>query len=179
MDAVQVADIEGALISVGLFATAVVVASAVSPASRRALADVLAGTATWLAAAIALGATLGSLWFSEAAGFPPCDLCWYQRYAMYPLPIVLGLAAVLDRAVLRLGGVALAGAGLAVSAYHNVVETFGVGGGSCDPTNPCTIRWVEGLGFFTIPRMAAACFLMIIVLTLYDHLALRHLEDSP
>jgi thiol-disulfide isomerase/thioredoxin len=43
-----------------------------------------------LATAVALVATVGSLYLSEVAGFPPCRLCWFQRIAMYPLVVVLG-----------------------------------------------------------------------------------------
>ena len=45
-----------------------------------------------LAAAVAVVATLGSLYFSEIADFPPCRLCWYQRIGMYPLAVVLPIA---------------------------------------------------------------------------------------
>src|SRR5688572_4726587 len=41
---------------------------------------------------ISLVSVLGSLFYSEIAGFPPCDLCWVQRIFMYPLVIVLGFA---------------------------------------------------------------------------------------
>src|SRR3972149_7646759 len=41
---------------------------------------------------VALTATLGSLYFSEVAGFEPCKLCWLQRIFMYPLVIILGTA---------------------------------------------------------------------------------------
>ena len=47
----------------------------------------------YLAWVVALIATLGSLYFSEVRGFVPCVLCWFQRIAMYPLVIVLGVAA--------------------------------------------------------------------------------------
>ena len=49
--------------------------------------------ALWVAAVVALTATAGSLYFSEVAGFEPCALCWYQRIAMYPLVLILGIAA--------------------------------------------------------------------------------------
>ncbi len=49
--------------------------------------------ALWLAFAVALTATVGSLYFSEVAGLEPCTLCWYQRIAMYPLAVILGVAA--------------------------------------------------------------------------------------
>lgn len=44
----------------------------------------------WLVAAVC---TAGSLWFSEVAGFQPCRLCWIQRACMYPLTVVLAVAA--------------------------------------------------------------------------------------
>ena len=42
----------------------------------------------YFAFAAALAATLGSLYYSEVAGFVPCTLCWYQRILMYPLTII-------------------------------------------------------------------------------------------
>jgi disulfide bond formation protein DsbB len=47
----------------------------------------------WFAFTVALVATLGSLYLSEVAHFEPCRLCWYQRIAMYPLALILGIAA--------------------------------------------------------------------------------------
>ncbi|MEK7067519.1 MAG: disulfide bond formation protein B, partial [Patescibacteria group bacterium] len=41
---------------------------------------------------IALLATLGSLFYSEVAGFEPCKLCWYQRIFMYPQVLLWGIA---------------------------------------------------------------------------------------
>ncbi|MRA75631.1 disulfide bond formation protein B, partial [Bacillus thuringiensis] len=40
---------------------------------------------------IATSAMLISLIFSEWMKLPPCDLCWYQRMAMYPLVLILGI----------------------------------------------------------------------------------------
>ena len=45
-----------------------------------------------LAFSIAVVSTVASLWFSEVGGFVPCEFCWYQRIAMYPLVVVLGVA---------------------------------------------------------------------------------------
>jgi disulfide bond formation protein DsbB len=53
-----------------------------------------------LATAVALTCTLGSLYLSEVAKFPPCILCWYQRIAMYPLVVILAVASLRrDRSV--------------------------------------------------------------------------------
>lgn len=171
----EVADVAGVLFTAALtIAVALSVTSLFSPSIRRLVLRGLSGTGTYLAAGLALLAMAGSLWFSESAGFPPCDLCWYQRIAMYPLGIVLGIAAIRSSATGRITGLVLAGIGLAVSTWHNIIETFpDLDAGGCDPANPCTIRWVEGLGFWTIPRMAAASFALVIVFCLIDHLTHR------
>ena len=143
---------------------ALVVLRVASPASFRSLRAHLAGQGPALGAVVAVLATVGSLWYSEGAHFPPCELCWYQRIAMYPLALLLVMAAVRRDAGIRPYGMALAGVGLAVSLWHSFIETFpDRDPGGCDPSNPCTIRWVEGLGFWTIPRMAAVCFVLILV----------------
>ena len=48
-------------------------------------------TVSWL---VALVSTLGALFFSEVMDLEPCVLCWYQRIAMYPLALLLTVAAV-------------------------------------------------------------------------------------
>jgi hypothetical protein len=115
-----------------------------------------------LAAVVATVATLGSLYFSEVADFPPCRLCWYQRIAMYPLVPILGVAAARrDRAV-RWYALPLIGVGAAISVWHVLVERFpSIESGACDPVNPCSIVWVEELGYFTIPAMALSGFVVI------------------
>ena len=41
---------------------------------------------------VALAATLGALFIGEVLGKMPCTLCWYQRIAMFPLVVILGVA---------------------------------------------------------------------------------------
>ena len=47
----------------------------------------------FLAWLIALIAMLTTLFASEVLHWPVCILCWYQRIAIYPLVILLGIAA--------------------------------------------------------------------------------------
>lgn len=163
MRATTVANLEG------IAATTLVVAVAAGVLARVLARDTFDRVTTPLrrfalpaAATIAVAATAGSLWFSEVADFPPCKLCWLQRCAMYPLAAILTIAAVRGDNKVRVYAFALLVPGLAVSAWHNFIETAATSKfGGCDPLNPCTIRWVEGLGFWTIPRMAAAAFVAI------------------
>lgn len=142
------------------------IAAATSSGGRRALDRVRAELTTvgpWLAFAIAAVATGGSLWLSGGAGFTPCTLCWYQRIAMYPLSLILLIAAWRRDVGARIYVIPVAAIGALVSCYHILVERFPtIETGSCDPDNPCSLKWVEHFGFVTIPTMALAAFLAII-----------------
>ncbi|MFT3852486.1 MAG: disulfide bond formation protein B [Ilumatobacteraceae bacterium] len=133
-----------------------------SPGAAGAL-DALRPAAAGLAAAIAVGCTLGSLYFSEVAHYTPCTMCWYQRIAMYPLSIVLVIAAIRrDRGVLAYVAV-LASIGAVVSTYHYLLERFpSLETGACSSAVPCDYIWFEELGFVTLPFMAGCGFLAIV-----------------
>ncbi len=125
----------------------------------------LGPSALWLAWLVALVATGGSLYFSEVAGFLPCVLCWYQRIGMYPLAVVL-LVAALRRdpgvAVYVWPVCALTGA---ISAYHVALERVpALDVGACSADVPCTLVWFTELGFVTLPVMALVAFTFIAVL---------------
>ena len=76
----------------------------------------------YLAWVVALVATLGSLYLSEVRGYQPCILCWYQRIAMYPLSLLLGIAAFRDDLDIRRYAMPLAGIGLLTSLYQNAED---------------------------------------------------------
>lgn len=126
----------------------------------------LSDVALPLATAIAVTATVGSLFMSEVAGYPPCELCWYQRIAMYPLVVVLGVASLRQDTQVWRTSVPLAAVGGAIAVYHLAVERLAALGGSCDISAPCDVLWVQEFGFVTIPGMALAGFLAIISLSL-------------
>jgi disulfide bond formation protein DsbB len=127
----------------------------------------LGGSALWLAWAIAFTATLGSLYFSEVANFTPCLLCWYQRIAMYPLAVLLLVAAIRRDRTVWTYALPIAAIGATISAIHYLLE-WGVipsGSLSCDPDNPCTVIWFRVFGFATMAFMALSAFLAVIWLT--------------
>ncbi len=118
-----------------------------------------------LAAVVAAVCTAGSLYFSEVAHFPPCHLCWLQRFCMYPLVPILGVAAWRQAGRVRPYAAALAAIGACISTYHVALERHPEWESSvCDPKNPCTLIWVKRLGFLTIPTMALSGFALIITL---------------
>ena len=64
---------------------------------------------------IAFAATLGALYIGEVLGRTPCVLCWYQRIAMFPLSLLLGIAMFRGDTGVRLYVLPLALVGLLVA----------------------------------------------------------------
>lgn len=144
-------------------------AATVSARARGALVEVretLLGGELWLAWAIAAVATAGSLYFSEIADFQPCRLCWMQRIAMYPLAVVLLVAALrrdLRGAVLYAAAFPLIGA--LISGYHLYIEANPEAeSASCKAGVPCSVKWIDEFGYVTLPMLALTAFLAIAAL---------------
>lgn len=133
----------------------------IPPLRRRA--GFLAPSRLWLAALVALTSTAGSLVYSEVYNFEPCRLCWYQRIAMYPLGLILAIAAWKRDWAVRRYAVSLGGVGAVLAAYHYALQTFpGLDSGACSVGVPCTAKYVNELGFISIPFMALSGFLAVI-----------------
>ncbi|MEA1930599.1 MAG: disulfide bond formation protein B [Euryarchaeota archaeon] len=108
---------------------------------------------------VAIVATTGSLYFSEIAGLSPCGLCWYQRILMYPLVVILGVATVERRSAVWKTALPLSSLGIVVSAYHTALQLSP--GVQCSVGLGCgSIQW-QGLGIFTIPRLALVAFVLL------------------
>lgn len=120
----------------------------------------------FLAWCIALIATLGSLYYSEIVNFTPCKLCWFQRIAMYPQAVILGIAALRNDHSIRRYVLPIVSIGAAISLYHYLLQRFPswASSGSCEPTAPCTTTWVWQFHFISIPFMALSGFAAIAIL---------------
>ncbi|MCM3574086.1 MULTISPECIES: disulfide oxidoreductase [Mesobacillus] len=119
----------------------------------------------YLAWVVSLMATLGSLYFSEIAGFIPCELCWYQRILMYPLVLLLGIATFQNDTAVKKFVLPLAVIGWLISLNHYLVQK--VPGFAqvkpCVSGVPCTAQYINWFGFITIPFLAFTAFTLIII----------------
>jgi len=119
----------------------------------------------WLTAGtlVALVATSGSLWFSLGLGLTPCELCWYQRILMYPLVVVLGVAAVEERPRVWLTAIPLSSLGLLLSAYHSYLQATT---SSCTLTGPCAaVLWQSPVLGLSIPNLSLLAFCLVTATT--------------
>ncbi len=113
--------------------------------------------AAWL---LSLVASLGALFIGEVMGQAPCLLCWYQRAAMFPLAIVLGVACLLDDGAVWRYALPLAVIGGAIALWHNLLF-FGVVPTPlvpCGAGPSCSSADMVVLGGVPIPGLALIAF---------------------
>jgi disulfide bond formation protein DsbB len=159
-----IADALVLLIAVGF------VLSRTSPAARERwgrLRDGISPFALQIAWIVAVLATFGSLFLQFAEQLNPCEFCWFQRICMYPLSLLLGIAAFRgDVQVARRYFIwlSLVGAGLAI--YHYQLERVPGEPTVCGTAVPCNIAVINIFGFISVPFLSMAAFLLISTLLL-------------
>ena len=89
---------------------------------------------------------------------------------MYPLAVILIIAAVRRDSKIGWYAAPLAAIGGSISIYHWLLERFpNLDSGACEVTVPCEFVWFENFGFVTLPFMAFTGFLAVIVFTTIPH----------
>lgn len=112
--------------------------------------------------AVALTTTLGSLYLSEVAKFPPCELCWFQRICMYPNVALFAVAWWRRDRDVRFYVLPLVVVGAAIATYHYLLERFpDTVSSACSTDIPCETVWVWKFHFLSIPGMAWVGFLLL------------------
>ena len=124
---------------------------------------------------VALVAMLGSLFFSEVAGYEPCKLCWFQRIFMYPQVFLLGLALWKKEIVVAArNSILLSSIGAVIAAYHYLLQIGIAPELPCAATGysvACSQRFIMSFGYITIPMMAFTAFLLILAFLLSNRIA--------
>jgi disulfide bond formation protein DsbB len=142
-------------------------AGTVAVVTSRAVREMVRPHALQIAWLVATVATAGSLYYSEVAGFVPCQLCWYQRIAMYPLSAVLAVAAIRRDSQVWRYVLPLTVVGAVIATYHYQLQRFpSQSSVTCDADAPCTVTWVWEFHYISIPMMALTGFLFITTLVL-------------
>jgi disulfide bond formation protein DsbB len=129
-----------------------------------------AGTPLFLAWFVALAATAGALFLGEVMGKTPCVLCWYQRIAMFPLVLVLGLGVFDGDARSARYALPLAWAGWGFALYHCLLF-WGVLSEALSPCRQgvsCADADQQVAGFVPIPLMSLIAFTAILVFLFWN-----------
>jgi disulfide bond formation protein DsbB len=127
----------------------------------------------WL---IALGSSLAVLFVGEVMGQAPCNLCWFQRAFMFPLAIVLGVAALRGDAGAWIYALPLAIGGALVAGFHSLLYVGVIPERitPCSATGPsCKSADMTILGGLPLPMLALAAFVTITVLVFLSRPRIR------
>ncbi len=96
---------------------------------------------------------------------PPCDLCWYQRMAMYPLVLILGIGMYRKDSNVSIYAFPFACIGLIISVYQITIQAFPTSEMKiCSVGVSCTENYLNLFGFISIPMLSFVGFLAIIIL---------------
>lgn len=122
----------------------------------------------YMAWIIALIATSGSLYMSEILLWEPCKLCWLQRICMYPLVVILGIAAYKNDAGVIRYALPLPIIGGSISIFHYMEQKI-PGFAELTPCKvgiPCNYDYLDipGMSWVTIPLLALIAFVSITVI---------------
>ena len=130
-----------------------------------------AWTLVFLAWLLATISTLGALFLGEVMGYTPCQFCWYQRIAMFPLVFVLAAGLFpFDPKVVRYAlPLAIAGWLLAVFQMALVAGLIPESVTPCQKGVPCSDLQVVWFGFISIPLLSVLAFSSIIALLFTAH----------
>jgi disulfide bond formation protein DsbB len=128
----------------------------------------------WIVAALA---TLGSLYLSQIAGLTPCEFCWFQRICMYPLSLLLGIAAFRgDIGIAKRYFMPISIVGALLAIYHYQLEHVAGEPTACSVAIPCNAAAFNIFGFISIPFLSLAAFALITTLMLLARES--HYEDE-
>lgn len=111
---------------------------------------------------IALAAALGSLFYSNVAGYEPCVLCWYQRIFLYPQVFILGLASIKKDFLAAPYVMLLSAVDAAIAGYQYLLQLNWLPSAVCSAeTIDCARRYVTSFGYITLPLMSFTAFVLI------------------
>lgn len=114
---------------------------------------------------ISIIATITSLYFSEVMKYSPCTLCWYQRFCMYPLNILIGLIIFKKQYKFIYISLIFSIIGLFTSIYHYSIQKIFVFSNNeltCGK-NSCTADYLNWFDFITIPFLSLIAFSIILI----------------
>jgi disulfide bond formation protein DsbB len=117
----------------------------------------------FLAFAVALASSLTVLFVGEVMGQVPCNLCWFQRAFMFPLAIVLAVAAFRSDAAVWMYALPLAAGGWLVAGFHTLLYA-GIVPQAIEPCGPgpsCSSVGMT-LGGLPLPALSLSSFTAII-----------------
>ena len=119
----------------------------------------------YIAFAISLFATVGSLFLSEVLHWQPCVLCWSQRIMIYPLVIILGASILKDIKDVDYIVLPMTFIGGLIAIYHNLLQYHIISEklAPCSNGIPCVDFYHIGPTWLSVPLLSLITFIIITI----------------
>jgi disulfide bond formation protein DsbB len=129
--------------------------------------------AIWVGFFVSVAAVILSLVYSNVIGYPPCELCWWQRVFLYPQAILFAVAlfsrknAVVAIETLR-ASLVLSLFGIAVAAfqYYGQIWDPDILGACQSAGVSCAKIYFMHFGYITLPLMSLTAYAALIFIGL-------------
>lgn len=107
---------------------------------------------------------LGSLFYSIVFQEEPCTLCWYQRICLFPLSIILGIAAYKGFYKIKIYVLPQIIFGLLIAIYQIILQEIpGLSIAMCGGKISCSDKTFL-FGKITLPMGSACLFFLLAIL---------------
>ena len=113
---------------------------------------------------ISSSATMASLILSNILRYVPCELCWFQRILMFPLPFIFAVALLRRDKLVYLYALPLIILGSIIALYQSLLQwnVLSETSATCSLTNiSCGEPIINWLGFLTIPFGSLLSFVLL------------------
>lgn len=118
---------------------------------------------------VSLTGAILSLYFGEVQQIPPCPLCWYQRIALFPLAVILGIASYRSDLSIRLYALPLSIVGFLIALYQALSIHFPVMQSWLACGKECAEEVFLFGSFVTFPDLSAIGFALICFFLIRSH----------
>lgn len=119
--------------------------------------------AFYLAWVVSLAGLLLSLYIGELLRIEPCHLCWYQRIALFPIALLLGIAVYRNDLKIIPYVLPLAAIGCAIALYQaiGIKIPYIFSSATCGLADECADPVFTVFGFMTFPLLSGLGFALI------------------
>jgi disulfide bond formation protein DsbB len=118
-----------------------------------------------VAAMFAVAGFLLTLFYSEIVGLEACVLCWFARTMMYPLAVLLPIAAYRKDMHVWVYALPLATIGALITGYQHLLQIGFIEGNLCNVLSStgasCAVRYVYEFGYVTMPMFGLTLFAVV------------------
>lgn len=118
---------------------------------------------------ISSGSVLASLFYSNIIGFPPCELCWWQRVFIFPQVVLFAVAFYNERKnkitdeMVFVYSLILSLMGGVIALYNYIGQFSPSLLTACGAGPSCAQIFFTSFGYITIPMMSLTAYLLLII----------------